>query len=345
MRKLAVFAIWVFLFIVAIYFLVIGRSILIPLTIAIVIWYLITAITEMFEKTPYVGQYLPHSVALVASLAFCLWVLWFVTTIVTASITDLLNSAPEYQERLVRITDQVFDFLGMDKPKQFSSQFFEGFDVVSIVSTLARTITELAGSAGIILIYVLFLLLEHHSFDKKLAALIKEENKIDKARTIVNKIVKQIESYVRIKTVLSILTATASYTVLKGVGVDFAEFWCLMIFLFNYIPTIGSIIATVLPCLLTIIQFEAWGPFLFVTLTLSSIQVVIGNIIEPRVMGRSFNLSALVILLSLSLWGQMWGVTGMFLCVPFMVILNIILSNFPQTQPIAILMSQDGKIR
>ncbi|MEO1020002.1 MAG: AI-2E family transporter, partial [Pseudomonadota bacterium] len=103
-------------------------------------------------------------------------------------------------------------------------------------------------------------------------------------------------------------------------------------------------LAVMLPAFLTIIQFASLSVFAAVLLPLIGIQFVVGNVIEPRLMGTQLNLSPLVLMLSLSLWGSIWGIAGMFLCVPIMVILLIILSQFAQTRPLAILMSSTGKV-
>jgi predicted PurR-regulated permease PerM len=132
--------------------------------------------------------------------------------------------------------------------------------------------------------------------------------------------------------------------VLSLVGVDFASFWAVLIFLLNFIPTIGSIIATLFPSLLTLIQFDTMGPFVVTISVLTSLQFCIGSLLEPRLMGQRLNLSPIVILLSLGLWGSLWGIPGMFLCVPITVIIMIICSYFPASRPIAILLSGNGQI-
>ena len=153
----------------------------------------------------------------------------------------------------------------------------------------------------------------------------------------------QIQSFIWLKTIL-VATALISYLVLRLVGVDFAGFWAFIIFILNYIPTIGAIIATILPCLLTLVQFESLTPFLIVTCTLISIHFIIGNIIEPKLIGRSINLSGLVILLSLAVWGHIWGIAGLFLSIPITVIASLILANFPKTRFISVLLSENGEI-
>ncbi len=131
---------------------------------------------------------------------------------------------------------------------------------------------------------------------------------------------------------------------MAAVRVDLAVFWAVLRFILNFIPTIGSIIAVSFPILLSVVQFDSWLPTIILSIFLVSIQIVIGNILEPRFMGKSLNLSPLVIILSLSIWGSIWGVVGMFLCIPIMVILNIILAKFDKTRGLAVMFSARGKV-
>ena len=115
-------------------------------------------------------------------------------------------------------------------------------------------------------------------------------------------------------------------------------------FLLNYIPTIGSLVGTVFPAIFSLIQFGEFTPFLIVLFSVGAVQLVVGNLIEPKLFGKSLNLSPLVTILSLALWGQIWGVTGMILSVPITVILVIVFSQFEKTRPIAIMLSENGEI-
>ena len=135
-----------------------------------------------------------------------------------------------------------------------------------------------------------------------------------------------------------------AYAVMAWIGVDFAGFWAVMVFFFYFIPTIGSILAIMAPALLTLVQFDHLTPFLIVLLVIGTIQIVMANAIEPAIMGRSLNLSPLVVIVSLMVWGTMWGVVGMFLCVPITVVGLIVLAQFETTRPIAVLLSSDGRI-
>ncbi|HOO93907.1 MAG TPA: AI-2E family transporter, partial [Opitutales bacterium] len=142
----------------------------------------------------------------------------------------------------------------------------------------------------------------------------------------------------------SVATGLISYVIMTWVGLEFASFWALLIFLLNYIPSVGSILATLFPSLLALMQFNFTAPFFIVAIGIMALQFLIGNIIEPRLTGDSLNLSPLVILFSLTFWGAMWGIPGAFLCVPITVVILIVLSNFETTQPIAIMLSKDGKV-
>jgi AI-2 transport protein TqsA len=163
-------------------------------------------------------------------------------------------------------------------------------------------------------------------------------------RSVLEQIDRDIRIYLRIKTTLAVATAVLAYVVMAAVGVDFAGFWAVMVFFFYYIPTVGSILAILAPALLTLVQFDHLTPFLVVLLVIGTIQIVMANVIEPAIMGRSLNLSPLVVIISLVVWGTIWGVVGMFLCVPIMVVLLIVFAHFETTRPLAILLSAEGQI-
>ena len=113
----------------------------------------------------------------------------------------------------------------------------------------------------------------------------------------------------------------------------------------NFIPTIGSIIATLFPAMLALIQFDTFGPFFIVLAAVGSIQVVVGNVLEPKLMGNTLNVSPFVVMMSLTLWGSVWGIAGAFLSVPITVILLIIFAHFEKTRYIAVLLSGDGSLK
>lgn len=324
--------------------LIVWQQLLLPLVMAIVIWYLIVTLANVTRKIPLIGNKLPNFLSYLFAFAFCFGAGWFVWAVITANIATLLQQLPAYQERFSHLSHSWLAYLGVANPPDVTKVVGK-LDMMSVVTAVATLTRDIARNAGIIIVYVIFLLWEQHSFDTKLAALISDKQRLTSARNLIQEIGSQIQGYIRIKVLTSLLTAFFSYFVMVVVGVDFAAFWALLIFILNFIPFIGSVIATIFPCVLTLVQFDTISPFIIVTTCLISIQFFVGNILEPKLMGQAFNLSGLVIILSLAVWGQVWGIVGMFLCVPIMVMASIVLANFSSTRPIAILLSQRGKLK
>jgi predicted PurR-regulated permease PerM len=127
-------------------------------------------------------------------------------------------------------------------------------------------------------------------------------------------------------------------------GVEFAVFWAIVIAVVNYIPYVGSAIGTAFPVALALVQFSDINAVLLLLAALIAAQVVVGNVIEPQVMGGSMNLSPYVILIALTAWTSLWGVAGAIFSVPITAIMVIVFSEFTRTRPLAVLLSRDGRI-
>ena len=154
-----------------------------------------------------------------------------------------------------------------------------------------------------------------------------------------------MSSYFTIKTLTSLLTGILSYFALLFIGIDAPVFWAFLIFLLNYIPTIGSLLATSFPAIFALFQFGELQPCLLVLVIVGAVQILVGNIIEPRLMGNTLNVSPLVVIIALSFWGFLWGIPGMFLSVPITVMMILFFAEFPATRPIAILLSEKGDLK
>ena len=342
--KLLAFGLSAGLVALTIYFLVAGQNILIPIALAIMIWYLLNASARMFGKLTVAGRQPPYWLCLTAAVLSFLAIVAVIVEMVSGSFADVVNAAPAYEANLERLIGRVSRALGFgDAPTV--TQIVDQIDFRSVIRDVASMITNAAGNAGIILIYVLFLMFEQRSFETKLAVIFSEPEHQERIRELLSRITRDIQTYVWIKTLMSLLTAGLSYVILILVGVDYAPFWAIIIFLLNYIPTIGSLLGIVFPALLALVQFESVVPFLIVTPALSVVQIAVGNFIEPRLMGQSLNVSPFIIIVSLAVWGSIWGVAGMFLCVPITVIAMIVFAHFERTRPVAVLLSSNGKIR
>jgi predicted PurR-regulated permease PerM len=325
-------------------FLVEGRALLVPLALAVLFWVLIDGIAASYGRLAIGGWQVPRWLALTAAGLTVLGVTALVILMVSQNVAAVAQAAPEYQRKFEALIERVAPMLGFDRVPRIS-ELLKGFSIAPLIGTLAGTLAGLVGNIGLVLVYLLFLFVEQAAFEAKIKALFPHPDRRERVRRILREINEDTRKYMRLKTAMASVTGLCSYTVLSLVGVDYAAFWALVIFLLNFIPTIGSILGITLPALLALVQFEHIGPFLVVSIGLTSIQLIIDNIIEPRLMGGALNLSSLGVILSLAMWGSIWGIVGMFLSVPIMVIMMIIFANFQQTRPIAVLLSADGKIK
>jgi predicted PurR-regulated permease PerM len=196
----------------------------------------------------------------------------------------------------------------------------------------------------VVFLYAAFLLVERGTFENKLANLSDDPKRVARIREVIGAINRRIGSYLALKTLLSILLGAVSWVVMVLFGLQFAVLWAVLIALLNFVPYIGSVLGVVFPVLMTIVQFENLAMVLWMLLALSAAQFVIGNFIDPYVMGNSLNLSPFAILISLAIWTELWGVAGAFLAVPITAILTIVFSEFPGTRPIAVLLSKNGRL-
>lgn len=329
--------------VVVFYVLAVGKDLLVPLVLAILIWYVLNGLSALYQRiVP--GERTPEWLTLIAAMITLGVVAFLLVDLIQRNAAQVVAEAPGYQDRIQTLMDKTAALFGVEQPPTIK-QMVKTLDLGPWVSRFATALTSLIGNIGLIVIYVLFLLMEQNTFMRKLNALFPDQKRQQQAKSMLLQMNREIQTYLGIKTLLSLVTGLLSYLVLRVVGVDYAEFWAVTIFLLNYIPTIGSIIATVFPALLALIQFDTLTPFAIIVVSLTTIQFVIGNLLEPRMMGNTLNISPLVVLLLLALWGSIWGVVGMFLSVPLSVIALIVLSHFTPTRPIAILLSSSGKLK
>lgn len=321
-----------------------GKDLFIPLVIALIGVYLIKVIERWIGSLAWGGRKMPSFVSMALAFAAVIGFSYILFSIIADNAMKVAEIAPRYQGRLIRLQADLFSTLQIEQPPAFR-EILRDADLPGLVTLLATNLAALLKTAVLILIFAVFLLLESRFIPSKIHALFPDPLKRKKVEAILVRIDGDIQTYFGVKTLVSLVTALLSYVVMRFVGLDFAEFWALLVFILNFIPTIGSIFATVLPSLLALLQFESLGPFLVLFVGITVIQQTLGNFIEPNLMGMTLNLSPLVVVMSLILWGMIWGVVGMFLCVPITVILVIILSNFESTRWVSLLLSKAGKIR
>lgn len=325
----------------------IGRPILMPLVLGLFVAYLFWTLVEWVRTAPVIGRFFPGWLAHVGALGLITGMIWGLFLLITGNIAQVERQMPVYRENLEALTEQVSAWLGLeDVPTidEVIQQAIAAIDLNQFVGSAVSLVTAMLGNLAVIFIYTLFVLMERIALVSKLDRLTRNPEASERMTKALGEISGRIGRYLVLKTFVSALVAFGSWIIMRLIGIDFAEFWAVLIFIFNFIPYVGSFAAVSLPTLLSLVQFGAIGPFLVTAITLSGMQILVGNLLEPRLLGRSLNLSPIVILLSLATWSALWGLTGAFLCVPLTVIMLIIFSEFETTRPLAILLSQDGRI-
>lgn len=353
-----------------------GRPMIIPLIIAVVLWYLINLLATGLQSIRFAAGVLPRWLALVLSFAAIFVGLWLIYAIVasnaaaamamllpqsaddgaTISQPNLARLVPsELLETVRDLVNVLPEWMGITVPTnaEFTASLSAIFDNLrqsigvfwSPTRQALGQLTATATTFALVLLYMVFIFMEQGTFEKKVRALTATEQNHANWRRAVGEVKQKVQTYVVIKSVMSLLTAVISLAVYWVFDVQFALFWALMVFVLNFIPVIGSIIAWFLPMVVVVFFSEyTLVQMLGIGFLLLGAQQLVGSIIEPRVAGEALNLSPLVILLSLAFWGALLGLLGLFLAVPLTVMLTSILSHFQGTRWIAILLSRNGQL-
>ena len=317
--KLQRVAMAMFVIFLTFYLLHVGKSLLLPLVIAASIASLISILAHAIAALKFRGMAVPGIFAKILALALILLGLGFIINLITYNIANVLKVAPEYQNNLlvwyqqnveVKLQD-VSLWLGVSEVPNLK-QALRQLDLGAYLQDLSGTVRDLISRVGIIIVYLIFLLLEQRTFAGKVQALVVDPKRRDDVFELGEDSPRY--SYLhRDKGADQCSDGTAQLLGAFLGGGRFASFWAVLIFLLNFIPTIGSIITTLFPSLLTLIQFDTMGPFVVTISVLTSLQFCIGSLLEPRLMGQRLNLSPIVILLSLGLGVACGGFLACFL--------------------------------
>lgn len=324
--------------------LVFGQTLIVPFVFALLLWFIVRMIRNQFDKIPFIKKYFPSWLKNLIPSIILVVILGFASTVISSNINSLAQSYPQYEANIDSLIEEAGEAMGIDLMATIEQQTGD-LDFGTMLSSLFDSLTEILSSTFMILLYGLFIFLEETYFRDKLRGAFSKSDQYNKMSYILQNIEKSVTKYLGMKTLISLTAGTTSYIALAIIGIDSPVFWAFLISLMNFIPTIGALIGTLFPAIFCLLQFGEFGPGIMVLASVGTVQLLVGNILEPKLMGNSMNISALVTIFALTFWGAIWGVTGMILSVPITVITIIIFSEFPQTRPIAILLSEKGRIQ
>ena len=318
-------------------------SILTPIAIAFFIWFLINALANEIKKIPFIKQKILNIIAIPLSLFIIIYFMIKVGAFITSSMIELSSIVSQLDSKINIVIEKISIMTSIDL-KDPLEKFFQEFNLSSALNKIFTAFSSIFSNLVQIFLYVLFLLIDQQFFNQKLNALFSKEENRQKAEHILTSVSKGVRTYILITTIVSLVTGFLTFIICQYFSLQGAILWGFIAFILNFIPTIGSIIAVLIPTIFALIQFTDYSDIVGLFTALVIIQFVGGNIIYPKLMGNKLNISQFVVILSLVIWGAMWGTIGMFLAVPIMMILLIILSQFESTKTLAILLSEDGKI-
>lgn len=315
-----------------------AQGVFLPLVIAWLLSYVLAPAIRALTRLR-----LPHGLSVALVVLLVLAVCYLAGVFLQGRTVALVRAYPRYEARLMELAGLLtarFEVL------QFPlADINWGARVGAVLMSLSGSLVNFISKLVMVIIFLIFLLLGKPYFKYKLARAL-THNQAGALTHMLESISGQISRYLAIQLLISAVTGVLVWAALRLVGVDFPVTWGALAFFLNFIPTVGSILATIPPILLAIIQFfPNWWPGILTLVALLGIQMTIGNVIAPKVMGDRLNLSPLVVLLSLVFWGWLWGFVGALLSVPIASALKIVCENIEPLKPIAILMSSGKRYR
>ncbi len=314
-----------------------------PLTqfaLAVMLWLAIDGLAETLDKRI---PFMPRLAALPIALVAVLGLVALIGYVVVANITAIIGESERYEIRLNEVLVQMHAAVGAPGQPPGVRDLIAQLNPNRLAAEIGDSLQNLISAAIFTLIFLAFLFPAASTMSAKLDLIFPDPARREGARDAFARIRLSMERYLWVQTVMSLFITALTFATLTVIGLENALFWSFLIFFLNFIPTIGSIVAVVLTTAVALVQFPTLGPVVAVAVGVSTWQFLIGNFVQPRMTSDSLNLSTIVVLLALAIWGAAWGIIGAFLAAPLTVMLMIVLAQFHSTRWIAILLSADGK--
>lgn len=294
---------------------------------------------------------LPWVLCCIIIIILLLVIILIISSLLVTSLTAIANEYPKYEERfnsIYIILAEKFKF-EFDAGKSFFENIWSQLNIRDFIKKTALFFSGELVTAGksifITLLLFAFLLIELESFKNKLIVLSQTNDKIQ-IRSIFNDIVSEVSNYLSIKFYISLATGLIVFIGTSLIGLSFPIVWGFFAFVMNFIPTFGSIISSVITTIFALVQFyPSFNETILVFILMLSVNMILGNILEPKIQGDHLGISPFSILVSLSFFGWMWGFIGLILALPMTVIIKITCENIPYLNFIPILLGTKKRVK
>ena len=313
-----------------------AQGVVLPLLVAWLLSYLLAPVVNFLVRR----LRIPAPLAVGCVVVLLLLASWGLGLVIQQRLMAFAKAFPAYEGKL----GALYAYYGseLDIPSVVLKDFDWTSQIGPLLVKTSRFFITFISNAVLVMIFLVFMLLaKPYANDKLRAAL---PDRADTLIEITNAISSQIGVYLGSLFVISLVTGLLVWGALEWLGVEFAFTWGLLAFTLNFIPTLGSIIASIPPVVMALVQhYPAIWPVVGIALVLLAIQMIMGNLIAPKVFGDRLNLSPVVILLFLVFWGWLWGITGALLAVPIAAAIQIALAHIPALAPLAVMMGSGKK--
>ena len=312
------------------------RGIILPFLVALFLAYLLEPPVRLLTRL-----HVPHALATSLALLLTFTLLVLMGILLYTGAQSFAKGYPLYEPKvraLIALATSSLEFLPEDWQVGELGKQFAGTSVAGAVLSSLGSFVTFAGHLLLVFIFMIFILVGlrhlprriHNAFDADQA---------DRICDMLEHVTRDLQTYLGAKALISLVTGILVYVVLVSFDIDFAILWALLAFMLNFIPSVGSTLAAVPPVLIAVLKFQSIMPAVWVAVCLTTINVILGGLVEPRLMGQRLNMSPLLVILSLLFWGWLWGLTGMALAVPIMATIKIVCENIPQLRFVSVLMS------
>lgn len=314
-----------------------AKPVLFPFFLAVFLSFVLAPFEDFLARLK-----IPRAIAIFFILIITIFILYLLASLIYSTGKAFAASLPEYSQKVSSLISSIQEKYNISGSPWEPFDWAKQFDLTKAARLLLDSLGpffSFIANLFLIVLFLIFILAGRGQLMPKINRAFSEE-RASKLSGIICNIDNQIQRYLAIKTVVSFFTGVFAFVVLTLFGLDFALLFGLLTFLLNYIPNIGSFIATAFPVFIAVFQFETIWPAVWILVILVMIQQVMGAFIEPRLMGKGLDLSPLVILFFLFFWGWLWGIPGMILAVPIAAIIKIVTSNIPELEFIGVVMSK-----